>query len=363
MITEKYSINNIFKLTLIINIIFSTANSVLANVDASKTPEESSTGNPELPINGGNSGSEKGSVPKKTTKEEPNSNNKVGAEASEAKEQSESNNTEITTSQEFLNLKNILLLFAIIDLPILALLLTLWFLDRKEQKQKLNRLANNQNTIDRKLKQLDKITLKLEESDNSQNKIIKRIEENRQEIINSRIELLSAFDKKQSERLNSDGNINVASNNYNSFPTFIEEPTEHQLDKHSHNQVAVIEQIPQFVSKYNLDKNSLSDEVKATVAATEANLNERRLGKSDILTLEHTNLKKYWIVQENSDYYLVPHAKINIEEHNIKTLESLFECINFYSDYKDFHLIEPAKVSQLESELWQLEKKGKLEFF
>lgn len=339
MSVQKYSINNIFKLLLIFGIIFSTTNLVWAANDANNIQGEGSGENQGLSNNG----------------EDP--------KPSQIEQQLEDNITEIPASREFLTLKNILLLFAIIDLPILALLLTLWFCDRKEQKQRFDRLANKQNTIDRKLKQLETIASKLENSDKLQNKVVKEIEENKQEIVNSRIEILAALNKRQPESsVNSNGRADISLTKLNP-PSFNKEQTEYQLDKHSHNSVAVIEQIPQFVDKYNLDKKSLSNEAIATVAATEASLNKRRLGKSDILTLELTTQKKYWIIQED-DYYLVPHAKIKIDEYNKTTLESLFECINFSSDYIDFHLIEPAKVSPLDSnsELWQLEKKGKLEF-
>ena len=361
MTIQKYSINNIFKLTLIISIILSTANSVLANDDPSKTPEESLK-TPELTDEENAPPSEDSSPQQESEDTNTNSDNGNSDRNSDTEQPIQNSNPEISARQELFTLKNILLIFAIIDLPIIALLLAFWFCDRKEQKQKFNYLINGQNKIDRKLKQLETITSKLEESDNSQNKITKRIEENRQEIINSRIELLSAYEKKQSERLNSDDNINVASNNYNSFPSFIKEPTEQQLDLPSHNSVAVIEQIPQFVDRYNLNKKSLSNEVIETVSATKESLSERRSGKSDTLILEPTSQKKYCIVREDSNYYLVPHAKIKIDEYNKTTFESLFECINFNSDYTDFYLIEPAKVSQLNSESWQLEKKGKLEF-
>ena len=361
MIFKKYSINNLFKLILIFGIIFSATNSAWAVDDASSTLEESSTENQELPNNGQDSASDEGNVQEETTDTQTDSNNE-DVKASEVEEQSERNNTKDLASPEFLTLKNILLLFAIVDLPTLALLLTLWFLDRKEQKQKLDYLINGQNKIDRKLKQLDKITLKLEESDKLQNKIAKDIEQNKQEIINSRIELLSAFEKKQSERsVNSNGNASSGSNNYYNSSISATERTEDRLEQHKYSPIAIAEKIPQFVDKYNSDKKSLSYEAIATVSATETSLNERRLGKSDILTLESTSQKKYWIVQEG-DHYLVPHAKIKIDEYNKTTLESLFECINFSSDYTDFYLIQPAKVSQLDSELWQLEKKGKLEF-
>jgi predicted oxidoreductase (fatty acid repression mutant protein) len=118
-----------------------------------------------------------------------------------------------------------------------------------------------------------------------------------------------------------------------------------------------------LVETYNQDKNSISDKAKAMVAETQTSLNQRRSGSSDIVALENTTQKKYWIIEEDNDYYLVPHAKIKIDEYNKTTLESLFDCTNFTSEYSDFQLVKPAKVSQTDSETWQLEKKGKLDFY
>jgi hypothetical protein len=118
----------------------------------------------------------------------------------------------------------------------------------------------------------------------------------------------------------------------------------------------------QLAKTYNQDKNSLSNKAIATVAETQESLNQRRSGNSDTVTLENITQKKYCIIEEDNDYYLIPHAKIRIDEHNKTTLESLFDCTNFTSEYSDFQLVKPAKVSQIDSETWQLEKKGKLEF-
>ena len=365
MIIKKYNINNILKFILIFGIVLGANNSVLAQPKADDAQKESSAED-EISNNANSqndSDSEDSSAEEETTDPETVSDDGNSDRSSDTEQQSQSNNIEVPANQKILTLKNILLLFLIVDLPIIALLLILWFLERKEQKEKFDSLTSKQNIIDRKLKQLETITSKLENSDKLQNKVVKEIEENKQEIINSRIEILAALNKRQPESpVNSNGRADNSSTKDLNPPSFNKEQTEHQLDKFSHNQVAVIEQIPQFVDKYNFEKKSLSDEAIATVVATQASLDDKRLGKIDKLTLENTAQKKYLVVQEDSDYYLVPHARINIEEHNIKTLESLFECTNFTPDYNDFHLIEPAKVSQLDSELWQLEKKGKLEF-
>ena len=117
-----------------------------------------------------------------------------------------------------------------------------------------------------------------------------------------------------------------------------------------------------LIESYNQDKNSISDKVKAMVRETEASLNQRRSGNSDTVTLENTTQKKFWIIEEDNNYYLILHAKINIDEYNRAILESLFDCTNFTLEYSDFQLIQPAKVFQLSSETWQLDKKGKIEF-
>lgn len=248
-----------------------------------------------------------------------------------------------------------------INLPVAFFLLLLWFLNQNQRKKQIAILNTKQDIIEKRLKELKDNNLTRNDIENIERKIIKQFQENNQKITDSKIEILGTLHKNQIHQpVNHHNNIDTYLNN--NYSPSINEQVEHQSDVSSHNPVVVADPIPQFVARYNLDKQSLSSDAIATVSATETSLNKRRLGDEDKLTLEKTTQKKYLIVQEDKDYYLVPHAKIKIDEYNITTLETLFECINFSSDYSDFHLIQSAKVSKSDSELWQLEKKGKLEF-
>ena len=121
-------------------------------------------------------------------------------------------------------------------------------------------------------------------------------------------------------------------------------------------------QIPYFVETYNRDKNLSNEFIISAVIETQESMENRLAVVSKAIFLSNTNKGKYWIVEENSQYFLVPHAKININEHNKYTIKNLFECNELSSGDYNFQLIQPAKVSKIDSGLWKLEKKGKLEF-
>ena len=122
-------------------------------------------------------------------------------------------------------------------------------------------------------------------------------------------------------------------------------------------------QIPYFVEIYNRDKNLFDEYTISTVTETQESRENRLAGLSEEVFLSSTSKGKYWIVEENNKFYLVPHAKISINEHNKRyTIDNLFECNESSSDNYNFQLIQPAKVFKVNSELWQLEKKGKIEF-
>jgi hypothetical protein len=233
-----------------------------------------------------------------------------------------------------------------LDLPIFITSLSFfifWCFDKKQQQSKFDELKKHQTDIISKLNQFNDINSKLNNLDKINRQIIEKIQENNQKSIDSEVRLRELISKQQ---------FNQSVNYHNSLTSDI-----------SHfNSTAIVDKISQLVATYNQDKTSLSNEAIATVAETQESLNQKRLGNNDTVTLENTSQKKYCIIEEDNDYYLIPHAKIKIDEYNIKTLESLFDCIHFTSEYSSFQLVKPAKVSSLDSELWQLEEKGKLEF-
>ena len=121
--------------------------------------------------------------------------------------------------------------------------------------------------------------------------------------------------------------------------------------------------VQQFTELYNQHKNSFNEFVIATVIETQESMENRLAGRSETVFLSSISKGNYWIVEENNNSYLVPHAKISINEHNKRyTIENLFECNESSSGDYSFQLIQPAKVLKLNSELWQLERKGKIEF-
>ena len=125
---------------------------------------------------------------------------------------------------------------------------------------------------------------------------------------------------------------------------------------------AIKSNAPHFIEEYNSDKTLFNTRATSIVIETQESMENRLGGRGEAVYLSDNNKGKYWIIEEENNYYLVPHAKININEHNKHTIENLFEFDESDPDYNDFKLIQPAKVLKTNSELWQLEQKGKLEF-
>ncbi len=246
-----------------------------------------------------------------------------------------------------------------VDLSFINLIITvtfflLWFLNKSQQQKQLNRVVAKQKQIENRLKELKESNIRLNDIEKIKNEIIKQAKENNQKIIDSKIEILGFFNKEQVNYYNSDRNYSDFNFNTNSYSL--------NSNISNLNSIVIIDKVSQFVDTYNQDRNSISEKAKFMVAETQASLNQRRSGSSDTVTLENTSQKKYCIIEEDSDNYLVPHAKIKFDDFNKSTLESLFYCTNFTSDYSDFQLVKPAKVSQIDLETWQLEEKGKLDF-
>lgn len=244
-----------------------------------------------------------------------------------------------------------------LDIPIFITSLSFfifWCFNKKQQQKKFSEIEKHQKNVISQFNQLNELNNKFNNLERSNRQIIEKIQENNQKIIDSATRLHESINKQQvnhfiSDRNNSDFNSNTNFYSLNS-------------DTSNLNSIAIVDKILQFVETYNRDRNSISDQVKAMVAETQASINQRRLGNRDTVTLENTSKKKYWIIEEDNEHYLIPHAKIKIDEHNRTTLESLFDCTNFTSEYSDFQLVKPARVSQTNLETWQLETKGELEF-
>lgn len=329
------SINNLLKLILIFSISLAIVNSISAqevNPSTLKSQQTRQTNPAQQTIKNNlntNKPIERESEPKEIEREPQESSQ------SEPLQQNPNNKN----SESFLILDSLVY----IDLPIVLILLLLWYLNKNQQQQLFTQIDEKQDQLLGKLNKLKELDSKLNNLDKIKREIIKEIQENNPKNTNSEIRLFELLSKQQ---------FNQSANHNNSL-----------MSDTSHlNSIAIIDKISQFVETYNQDKKLSPERIIATVKSTQENVEQRRTGNIDTVTLETTTQKKYWIIEEDNDYYLIPHAKIRIDEHNKTTLESLFDCTNFTSEYSDFQLVKPAKVSKLSSETWQLEEKGQLNF-
>ncbi len=102
------------------------------------------------------------------------------------------------------------------------------------------------------------------------------------------------------------------------------------------------------------------------VSETKASFENRRAGYNQppILTKSDRNRGIGWITCFNNSHYLVPRAKLKINQPNYKILEGFFNCQNYDPEYQTdkFTLIKAARVS-FDGEDWQLLEKGELRFY
>jgi hypothetical protein len=116
-----------------------------------------------------------------------------------------------------------------------------------------------------------------------------------------------------------------------------------------------------LVSAYNINSHSLSQQAIA-VSETEYTSEQRRLGKNIQYILEFDSRGNYWIITEGNDEYLVPKAKMRINEHNYLTISTFFNCLGYNSNSSNnFTLVKPAKVYR-KGEQWELIEIGELQF-
>ena len=72
----------------------------------------------------------------------------------------------------------------------------------------------------------------------------------------------------------------------------------------------------------------------------------------------------YWIVLVEANYWLLPQSGLRINQFNLATVKSLFDCQGYeLSEHGDFVLLEAAQVSGMPNgKEWRLEKKGVINF-
>ncbi|WP_013325771.1 hypothetical protein [Gloeothece verrucosa] len=140
--------------------------------------------------------------------------------------------------------------------------------------------------------------------------------------------------------------------------------TESEESSTSSSTVAVSSSEEQnVVNKYN-DKVDFK-ESKIEVTTTKDTELEARTGREylAILTCNSEETKMYWIIKGTEGYYLVPRHDKKFNDHQMKSVQNLFECegyIEEITNLSNFRLKKPAKVSVMSSgETWVLDNDGK----
>jgi hypothetical protein len=115
--------------------------------------------------------------------------------------------------------------------------------------------------------------------------------------------------------------------------------------------------IAEIVDIYNsLPKVLASKVVKVAVHPSQSS--------SDRPSLAEQKNGNYWIVLVEATYWLLPKSGLRINQFNLATVKSLFDCQGYeLSEHGEFVLLEAAQVSGMPNgKEWRLEKKGVINF-
>ena len=116
----------------------------------------------------------------------------------------------------------------------------------------------------------------------------------------------------------------------------------------------------ELVEVYNESPSSLvSKAVKVAVKQESITANN-----NDSIILASIGNGNYWIIYDvDINYWLLPKAKLRIDQYRYETVKLLFDCNDYEPEYHSFELAKPAQVSILANNSeWKLEKRGVLKF-
>lgn len=118
----------------------------------------------------------------------------------------------------------------------------------------------------------------------------------------------------------------------------------------------------ELVEQYNQKRETLSNAEE--VSETKESITNRRLGSNYSIIFAQQRRGNYWIVEKEGRNYLVPSDNLRLNEYNVKTVESVFECRGFQPhSVNNFQLLQPAIVKETnEGKNWQLDQPGILQF-
>jgi hypothetical protein len=120
-----------------------------------------------------------------------------------------------------------------------------------------------------------------------------------------------------------------------------------------------------FLDTYRRSTDNFKNQYSPKIVSEDAdNLQKRWSGDHQEIILGEDRSGNYWLFNEDSTIYLIPSPKLKVNDMNMRTAGSLFDCNNYTPGYQSMTIIRPAIVSsQLgANERWKLEQKGILEF-
>ncbi|MFM2060807.1 MAG: hypothetical protein RLZZ507_477 [Cyanobacteriota bacterium] len=176
--------------------------------------------------------------------------------------------------------------------------------------------------------------------------------------LDTRLKKIERSNQNQAQNYSYTSNVTpVAATPQRAEPTFKPQPVTSQ----SYQPANLSNTNISLVSAYNINARSLSEQA-TTVSESEYTAEQRRLGRNIQPILESDSRGNYWIIAEGANEYLVPKAKMKVNEHNYLTISTFFNCSGYNpNSTNNFTLVKPAKVSSI-GEKWELIEAGELQF-
>jgi hypothetical protein len=120
-----------------------------------------------------------------------------------------------------------------------------------------------------------------------------------------------------------------------------------------------------FLDTYRQSSDNFKNQYAPKLVSEDAdNLQKRWSGDHQEIILGEERQGNYWLFSDGSAIYLIPSPKLKVNDMNMRTAGSLFDCNNYTPGYQGMTVVRPAVVSSQPgvNERWKLEQKGVLEF-
>ncbi|HLO85392.1 MAG TPA: hypothetical protein VK203_10325 [Nostocaceae cyanobacterium] len=122
--------------------------------------------------------------------------------------------------------------------------------------------------------------------------------------------------------------------------------------------------LERLVNNYNQNPYYLADS-SIEVAVTEESINQHRLDANQPIVVKKVwkGRGSYWVIKANEiEQYLVTKGDIQVTESNLSIIQCVFELEGYIKVTSNYKLVKPAIASRIDSESWQITKRGLLKF-